>query len=169
MKASTLISDYFKKQYRAFLEYTEVSQTTYIFIIAGIVGILGGFGAVGFYHITAFVQRLALGEGESAIASLMKIKWYWKIFPSTTKSDQVIALFSYGLLLPFFMFSFFYNLLQMNKKLFFIHFLIIIFTIFHITFAYGSIRFRMPIAPYIIIFATQGIYYFIDKIKERLS
>jgi len=55
------------------------NQTTYLFVIACIVGMLGGFGAVGFYYLTSFIQKIVLGHGVSTLIPLAGISWYWKI------------------------------------------------------------------------------------------
>ena len=55
------------------------NQTTYLFVIACIVGILGGVGAVGFYYLTFFIQNIALGDGENSLILLNSMAWYWKI------------------------------------------------------------------------------------------
>jgi len=83
-RVTNIFSQFFKKQTELFLEYTRVSQTTYIFMIACTVGILGGFGAVGFYYLISIVQRIALGDGESTLLPLATISWYWKIIIPVT-------------------------------------------------------------------------------------
>ncbi|MBD3287717.1 CBS domain-containing protein [candidate division KSB1 bacterium] len=70
---------YIKKKIRAFLIYTKVSQTTYIIIIASIVGILAGFGAVGFRMLIGFFQDLAIGSKEGVVHALKELPWYIKL------------------------------------------------------------------------------------------
>lgn len=68
-----------KKRIRAFRVYTRVSQTTYIMIIAGIVGILAGFGAVGFRMLISFFQNLSIGSTEKVVDALISLPWYVKL------------------------------------------------------------------------------------------
>lgn len=70
---------YLKKQFEFLLNYTKVSQTTYVVTIAAIVGILGGFGAVGFRMLIAFFQKLAIGNSSETIATLMNLPWHIKL------------------------------------------------------------------------------------------
>ena len=79
MKALKQIGNYFKKRYRAFLDYTEVSQATYMIVLAGIVGILAGFGAVGFRMLIEFFQELATGSSTDIIPTLLNMPWYKKL------------------------------------------------------------------------------------------
>ncbi len=70
---------YLKKKIHAFLVYPKVSQTTYIIIIASIVGILAGFGAVGFRLLISFFQEIAIGAKESVVPALREMPWYIKL------------------------------------------------------------------------------------------
>ncbi|MEE4311665.1 MAG: chloride channel protein [candidate division KSB1 bacterium] len=70
---------YIRKYYRAFLDYTEVSQSTYTIILACIVGILAGFGAVGFRKLIEFIQNLSIGHPDQALAVLGALPWYIKV------------------------------------------------------------------------------------------
>ena len=68
-----------QKQYRAILEYAQVSQTTYVFILASIVGIMGGFGAIGLNYLVELINDVVLiGEG-SIIARLQQTLWLWRV------------------------------------------------------------------------------------------
>jgi len=79
MKVIKQIGNYFKKRYHAFLDYTEVSQATYMIVLAGIVGILAGFGAVGFRMLIEFFQELATGSSTDIIPTLLSMPWYKKL------------------------------------------------------------------------------------------
>ena len=74
-----ILSDYAQKAVHRFISYTQVSQTTYITIIASLIGILGGFGAIIFRALISFFQGLALGEGESILTNLHNLPWYVKL------------------------------------------------------------------------------------------
>lgn len=70
---------YLKKTYESFLYYTHASQTTYITMIAAVVGILGGFGAVGFRLLIEFFQNLSIGSPVHIIGALELLPWYIKL------------------------------------------------------------------------------------------
>jgi 4-amino-4-deoxy-L-arabinose transferase-like glycosyltransferase len=64
----------------------------------------------------------------------------------------LVSIFSYGILLPFFVYSFFINLSSF-KKYIFLYLPILIFS-FVYTLIWAVIRYRLPLEPYIIIFAS---------------
>jgi len=64
----------------------------------------------------------------------------------------LVSVFSYGVLLPFFVYSFFINLSSF-KKYIFLYLPILIFS-FVYTLIWAVIRYRLPLEPYIIIFAS---------------
>jgi len=72
----------------------------------------------------------------------------------------LVSVFSYGILLPFFVYSFFINLSSF-KKYIFLYLPILIFS-FVYTLIWAVIRYRLPLEPYIIIFAS----YILGNIKK---
>ncbi|MFN4227468.1 MAG: ArnT family glycosyltransferase [Candidatus Ratteibacteria bacterium] len=93
-----------------------------------------------------------------------KFKRFWNIVPNAPEFEKkflyrFISIFSFGIMMPFFIIGFFISL--KNKKAQFFHSLIILFTIFHILFL-SSIRYRLPIEPFYIILSS---YSFL-KIKD---
>jgi len=62
-----------------FIEYTKISQTTYLMALAIFIGIFGGFGAIGFRLLIAFFQKLAIGSSSEVLEPLKSIPWYIKI------------------------------------------------------------------------------------------
>ncbi len=73
------VRHFIKEKYQSLLNYTEVSQTTYITMIAAVVGVMGGFGAVGFRKLIEFFQNLAIGSSEGVIQALEQLPWYIKL------------------------------------------------------------------------------------------
>jgi chloride channel protein, CIC family len=70
---------YIKKLSAWFIEYTKISQTTYLMALAIIIGIFGGFGAIGFRLLIAFFQKLAIGTSSEVMEPLKSIPWFIKI------------------------------------------------------------------------------------------
>ncbi|MCM8818097.1 MAG: glycosyltransferase family 39 protein [Candidatus Omnitrophica bacterium] len=96
-----------------------------------------------------------------------KFKRFWNIVPNAPEFEKkifyrFISVFSFGIMIPFFIIGFFISL--KNKKAQFFHSLIILFTIFHIIFL-ASIRYRLPIEPFYIILSVYGLFFVIDKFR----
>ena len=79
MKLSKLAKGKIKKLCDSVVKYTKFSQTTYLMILAIVVGIFGGFGAIAFRMLIAFFQKLAIGNPNEAISALIAMPWYLKI------------------------------------------------------------------------------------------
>jgi len=73
------VKNFIKTKHQSFLNYTDVSQSTYITAIAAIVGILGGFSAVGFRMLIEFFQNLSIGSSDGVIQALVDLPWYVKL------------------------------------------------------------------------------------------
>ena len=78
-----ILSDYTQRVVGRFVTYTKVSQTTYITILASVIGILGGFGAIIFRALISFFQGLAIGGGDSILSNLYGLPWYTKLLIPT--------------------------------------------------------------------------------------
>ena len=48
-------------------------------ILAIIIGVFGGFGAIGFRILIAFFQKLSIGNSNDVLLALKTIPWYFKI------------------------------------------------------------------------------------------
>ena len=94
-----------------------------------------------------------------------KFKRFWNVVPNasgfTKPLYQVISVMSFGIILPFFVLGFILTL--QFKQALYIHSLIILFTIFHMLFL-ASIRYRVPIEPFYIIFAVYGFFWLYERI-----
>ncbi len=62
------------------VDYLRLHQNTYIIMIAIVIGILGGIGAIGFRILIDFIQGLTVGQGEVIIDSLKQMPWFYKLF-----------------------------------------------------------------------------------------
>ena len=79
MNLLKITSSNIKKLSDRFVEYTKLSQTTYLMALAVIIGIFGGFGAIGFRMLIVFFQKLAIGSSGEVLATLKSMDWYVKI------------------------------------------------------------------------------------------
>lgn len=79
MNLIKITSSNIKKLSDRFVEYTKLSQTTYLMALAIIIGIFGGFGAIGFRMLIVFFQKLAIGSSGEVLATLKSMPWYIKI------------------------------------------------------------------------------------------
>ncbi|MBC8185121.1 chloride channel protein [candidate division KSB1 bacterium] len=68
-----------KKLSDKFVQYTQFSQTTYVFILGIIIGILGGFVSIGFRWLIIYFQTFTVGEEGNILAGLATLPFYWKI------------------------------------------------------------------------------------------
>lgn len=84
-----------------------------------------------------------------------KLKRFWTVFPKTRMTGKVISAFSYGLLLPFFLWG---TLLSFKSqyKPWLLGWWIAYFCFMALV-AYGSTRFRLPVEPAIILFAAVAL------------
>lgn len=97
-----------------------------------------------------------------------KFKRFWNIVPNAPEFEEkilyrIISISSFGILLPFFIIGFFVSF--KNSKANFLHILIFIFTVFHMIYL-ASIRYRLPIEPFYIIFSVHGFFYTLDLFKK---
>ena len=100
-------------------------------------------------------------QNPSRFAYLLKNKFvrFWNITLNASDFQKplykILSIISFGFLLPFFLIGFFITF--KNKNALIMHLLIIFFTLFHMVFL-ASIRYRVAIEPFYIIFASYGIY-----------
>jgi CIC family chloride channel protein len=55
------------------------SEYTVMITLAVFIGVLGGFGAIGFRWLIVTFQRIFYGTGEDLLTVVSSIPWYWKI------------------------------------------------------------------------------------------
>ena len=100
-----------------------------------------------------------------------KFKRFWNIVPNAPEFEtkilyRIISVFSFGIMMPFFIIGFLVSL--KNRKSNFFHSLIILFTIFHMIFL-ASIRYRVFLEPFYIIFSVYGFFYIILMVKSHFG
>jgi len=116
-------------------------------------------------------EIILANPGEFLNRTVKRFLKLYRFFPHKDKgyihSEKLMiitSLCSYGLLFPFFIYGFFRNLKDFKKYIF------LYMTIFTFTFVYSItwaiIRYRIPLEPYIIIFASYGIMNIFEVIKN---
>jgi len=119
-----------------------------------------------FYHLTFDCiknnpQRFILLLGK-------KFLRFWNVVPNASEYSgrlySIISVLSFGLMIPFFIFGIFVPV--RNCKTVFLISIIVFFTIFHMIFL-ASIRYRIAIEPFVILFASGGFLWLIDYAKGK--
>ncbi len=91
---------------------------------------------------------------------------FWNIVPNaaeySTNFYRALSVLSFGLLLPFFILGLFIT--KHSLKTLFLVWTIVFFTIFHMIFL-ASIRYRVAIEPFVIMFASNGFLWLIFQLK----
>ena len=62
-----------------FVEYTQFSQTTYVFILGIIIGIFGGFVSIGFRSLIIYFEKFTVGTDGNILVGLANMPFYMKI------------------------------------------------------------------------------------------
>lgn len=92
---------------------------------------------------------------------------FWNIVPNAAEYARplyrLISISSFGLLLPFFVLGFLLTL--RDRSLWPIHALILMFTAVHVVLL-ASIRYRVPLEPFVILLAVVGFLYLADAVTQ---
>lgn len=118
-----------------------------------------------FYNMTIE----AIKENPQRFAWLLKNKFkrFWNVVPNASEFTKlfyrIVSVMSFGIMMPFFLLGFFLAL--KNKKAQFMHLLIFFFTVFHMVFL-ASIRYRITIEPFYIMFAAYGFLWLAGRITS---
>jgi 4-amino-4-deoxy-L-arabinose transferase-like glycosyltransferase len=84
-----------------------------------------------------------------------KLKRFWSVFPKTSERDRIISACSYGLLLPLFIGGMYLSLRSPQKP--WILFAWILNFCLMTLLTHGSTRFRLPVEPAVILFASVAL------------
>jgi CIC family chloride channel protein len=61
------------------IDKLHLNENTVILIIASFIGIIGGFGAVGFRTLISFIQTIAIGGDSNILELVSALPWYQKV------------------------------------------------------------------------------------------
>jgi len=105
-----------------------------------------------------------LKENLSQIPKLLiyKQKNFWNLMAGENIYFNLISLLSYGIILPFYIFTNLRIIFRPDERILFP--LIALFFIFVTSVYYGTVRFRMPLEPFILILGTEGML----RLKDRI-
>lgn len=67
------------RKVREFLNLLYSSEYRLDLLMAVIIGMVGGYGAVGFRRAIAFVENIAFGSAQPGVEFLQNIPWYWRL------------------------------------------------------------------------------------------
>ena len=65
--------------FRYIVDLLHINVNTVILFIASIIGICGGFTAVGFFKLIVFIQTIAIGGSTDVLDLLSELPWYVKL------------------------------------------------------------------------------------------
>ena len=68
-----------RRAFFSLIERFEPDETTIMVVIAAVVGVAGGFGAILFRWMVNFFQGFVLGHGENTVELLMAVPWWQKL------------------------------------------------------------------------------------------
>jgi len=90
---------------------------------------------------------------------------FWNVVPNASEYTKtiyrIISVFSFGLMLPFFVLGIFVSPRNLNTL--FLTGMIVFFTVFHMIFL-ASIRYRVAIEPFVIMFASSGFLWIFNQL-----
>jgi hypothetical protein len=112
----------------------------------------------------AFIQA---EPGRYLILSVSRFEDYFKFWPAPDSSliSNVSRVLSFGLLLPFMLYGFFYYLRRsLSSEALILYLFIVVYTTIHLL-SWTLIRYRLPIDAVLLIFAGAALV----KLQEKLS
>jgi len=66
--------------FHSIIDKLRLNENTVILIIASIVGLIGGFGAVGFRSLIELIQTIVIGGHGNILETVIALPWYKKLF-----------------------------------------------------------------------------------------
>lgn len=88
---------------------------------------------------------------------LAKLTRFWTPLPNRDTTEQLISIFSYGMLLPFAVVGLVIDMRRRQQMRSLLLVLVMLIFVINTLVFYGSTRLRLPIEPYIVILATYGL------------
>ncbi|KPK96046.1 hypothetical protein AMJ80_02255, partial [bacterium SM23_31] len=65
--------------FNSILYRAKAKEYTFVVVLAVIIGILGGFGAIGFRYLIRFFQWIFFGSRAYTLQYVYSLPWYWKL------------------------------------------------------------------------------------------
>ncbi|MEW6672821.1 MAG: chloride channel protein [Thermodesulfobacteriota bacterium] len=73
----------FSDLFHGLTDRLHLNENTVTLIVASLIGIIGGYGAVAFRALIVWIQSIALGGGEQILNTVIALPWYRKIWIPT--------------------------------------------------------------------------------------
>ncbi len=74
------MKSYISESFQNAVERLRLNDSTIMLAIASIIGLIGGFSAVGFRTLIGYIQVLAIGGSDSVLERVIALPWYHKLF-----------------------------------------------------------------------------------------
>ena len=68
------------ESFQSAVERLRLNDSTIMLAIASIIGLIGGFGAVGFRTLIECIQTIAVGGSDNILERVIALPWYHKLF-----------------------------------------------------------------------------------------
>ncbi|MBI3092466.1 MAG: chloride channel protein [Candidatus Tectomicrobia bacterium] len=85
-----------REDFRRFATSQLSAESTYVMVAAGIIGVLAGFGTVGFIKLIELVQWLLFKHGGALLVAVAQIPWYYVVLGPALGGLVVGPLIRYG-------------------------------------------------------------------------
>lgn len=75
-----IMKSYISESFQSAVERLRLNDSTIMLAIASIIGIIGGFGAVGFRTLIGCIQAVSVGGSDNILERVIALPWYHKLF-----------------------------------------------------------------------------------------
>jgi len=82
-KNSFSIAKFLRKQLAPLVNFINWSESRLILLVAVVIGLMGGFGAVAFRWLIKSLQTLFFGQGENLLDLALGLPWWWRLLIPT--------------------------------------------------------------------------------------
>ncbi len=74
------MKSYISESFQSAVERLRLNDSTIMLAIASVIGIIGGFGAVGFRTLIGCIQTISIGGSDNILERVIALPWYHKLF-----------------------------------------------------------------------------------------